>query len=105
MSSQRSLLLKQVTTNQIKFRKSHVRPEIWLYSIFYTFFFFFIVNLACKEYKKQFKQSWGDNMSKAGEPKVKEFDGGDFTRVTFQPDLQKFNMETLDDNTIALLSR
>jgi len=65
----------------------------------------FTVETACKEYKKQFKQSWGDNMSKAGEPKVKEFDGGDFTRVTFQPDLQKFNMETLDDNTIALLSR
>ena len=61
--------------------------------------------LACKEYKKQFKQSWGDNMSKAGEAKIKDFDGGDFTRVTFQPDLAKFNMETLDDDTIAVLSR
>ena len=85
-------------TYQIEFRKSH-KPEIPL------LFLFFFVNLACKEYKKQFKQSWGENMSKAGEPKVKEFDGGDFTRVTFQPDLLKFNMETLDDNTIALLSR
>merc|ERR1712110_375098 len=65
----------------------------------------FTVETACKEYKKQFKQSWGENMSKAGEPKVKEFDGGDFTRVTFQPDLQKFNMEKLDDDTIAVLSR
>ena len=44
-------------------------------------------------------------MSKAGEAKIKDFDGGDFTRVTFQPHLAKFNMETLDDDTIAVLSR
>jgi len=65
----------------------------------------FTVETACKEYKKQFKQSWGENMSKAGEAKIKDFDGGDFTRVTFQPDLAKFNMEKLDDDTIAVLSR
>merc|ERR1719210_1526938 len=65
----------------------------------------FTLETACKENKKQFKQSWADNMGKAGEPKIKEFDSTDFTRVTFQPDLQKFNMETLTDDTIALLSR
>ena len=58
-----------------------------------------------KEYKKQFKQSWADNMSKAGDAKVKDFDGSDFTRVTFQPDLTKFNMESMNDDTVALLSR
>ena len=65
----------------------------------------FILLPACKEYKKQFKQSWCDNMSKAGDAKVKEFDGQDFTRVTFQPDLAKFNMEEMNDDTVALLSR
>lgn len=44
-------------------------------------------------------------MSKAGDAKVKEFDGQDFTRVTFQPDLAKFNMEEMNDDTVALLSR
>ena len=65
----------------------------------------FVVETACKEYKKEFKQAWADNMSKAGEPKIKEFSGEDYTRITFQPDLKKFNMERLDADTIALLSR
>merc|ERR1719210_1958153 len=65
----------------------------------------FTLETACKENKKQFKQSWADNMGKAGEPKIKEFDGQDFTRVTFQPDLAKFNMEEMNDDTFALLSR
>jgi DNA topoisomerase-2 len=39
------------------------------------------------------------------EPKVKEFSGEEFTRITFSPDLAKFNMERLDDDHVALLSR
>ena len=59
----------------------------------------FTVETACKEYGKQFQQSWTNNMSKAGEAKIKDFKGADFTRVTFQPDLEKFNMETMNDDT------
>ena len=44
-------------------------------------------------------------MSKANDPKIKEASGEDFTRVTFYPDLAKFNMERLDNDTVALLSR
>ena len=44
-------------------------------------------------------------MSKTSEPKIKEFSGEEFTRVTFNPDLVKFGMEKLDDDTFALLSR
>jgi len=65
----------------------------------------FTLETACKEYKKDFKQSWANNMSKAGEPKIKEFSGEDYTRVTFYPDLAKFNMTELDKDTVALLSR
>lgn len=65
----------------------------------------FVVETACKEYKKEFKQAWADNMSKASEAKLKEYGGEDFTRITFQPDLDKFNMTSLDKDTIALLSR
>lgn len=65
----------------------------------------FVVETACKEYKKEFKQAWADNMSKSSEAKIKEYGGEDFTRITFQPDLAKFNMTSLDADTIALLSR
>lgn len=65
----------------------------------------FTVETACKQYKKEFKQAWADNMSKASDPKIKEHSGEDFTRITFRPDLAKFNMQTLDPDTVALLSR
>lgn len=44
-------------------------------------------------------------MSKTSEPKIKFFDGDDFTCVTFQPDLAKFKMEKLDRDIVALLTR
>ena len=65
----------------------------------------FSVETSAKQYKKEFKQTWTENMSKAGEPKFKEYPGEDFTRISFQPDLKKFHMETLDEDTIALLTR
>lgn len=65
----------------------------------------FSVETADKKAKKEFKQTWGKNMSKAGEPKIKEFSGEEYTKITFQPDLPKFNMEKLDNDTVALLTR
>ncbi|XP_068431670.1 DNA topoisomerase 2-beta [Clinocottus analis] len=65
----------------------------------------FTVETACKEYRHSFKQTWQNNMSKASEPKIKFFDGEDFTCVTFQPDLSKFQMEKLDKDIVALITR
>ncbi|XP_035780971.1 DNA topoisomerase 2-like [Anopheles albimanus] len=66
----------------------------------------FTVETATKQYKKCFKQTWGDNMAKASEPKIKEdFHGEDYTKITFSPDLTKFKMEKLDDDIVGLLSR
>ncbi|XP_035286809.1 DNA topoisomerase 2-beta isoform X2 [Anguilla anguilla] len=65
----------------------------------------FTVETACKEYKHSFKQTWQNNMTKTSEPRIKFFDGEDFTCVTFQPDLSKFNMEKLDKDILALLTR
>lgn len=50
-------------------------------------------------------QTWQNNMMKSSDPKVKLFDGEDFTCVTFQPDLSKFKMEKLDKDIVALLTR
>lgn len=45
-------------------------------------------------------------MGKVGEPQIKELAGGkDHTCVTFSPDLSKFKMESLDRDTVALLTR
>ena len=65
----------------------------------------FSVETSTKQYKKEFKQTWKDNMSKAEEHKIKDYGGEDFTRITFQPDLKKFHMESLDEDTVALLTR
>ena len=65
----------------------------------------FTVETADKSVKKYFKQTWGANMSKAGDPKVKDFSGDEFTKITFEPDFPKFNMPRLDEDTVSLLSR
>uniref|UniRef100_A0A3Q3NNP3 DNA topoisomerase 2 n=1 Tax=Labrus bergylta TaxID=56723 RepID=A0A3Q3NNP3_9LABR len=73
-----------------------------------------LLNISCSQrgivaFKVQnflFLQStWQNNMSKTAEPKIKFFDGEDFTCVTFQPDLSKFKMEKLDKDIVALLTR
>ncbi|KAG7251676.1 hypothetical protein CRUP_007969 [Coryphaenoides rupestris] len=65
----------------------------------------FTVETSCKEYKRSFKQTWQNNMTKTTDPRIKHFDGDDFTSVTFQPDLSKFNMQKLDKDIVALLTR
>ncbi|XP_019618193.1 PREDICTED: DNA topoisomerase 2-alpha-like isoform X4 [Branchiostoma belcheri] len=65
----------------------------------------FSVETASKEEGKKFKQTWKGNMGKAGEPKITDYHGSDFTCVTFKPDLPKFKMDRLDDDTVALLRR
>ncbi|XP_031441565.1 LOW QUALITY PROTEIN: DNA topoisomerase 2-beta [Clupea harengus] len=65
----------------------------------------FTVETACKEYKHSFKQTWQNNMTKTSDPKIKFFDGDDFTCVTFQPDLTKFKMEKLDKDIVAIMTR
>lgn len=65
----------------------------------------FVVETASRQYKKQFKQTWGDNMTKASEPKIIDFRGDDFTKVTFSPDLAKFKMDSLDEDIVGLMSR
>ncbi|XP_057320672.1 DNA topoisomerase 2 [Microplitis mediator] len=65
----------------------------------------FTVETASREYKRSLKQTWGNNMGKASEPRIKDFFGEDFTKVTFSPDLKKFKMETLDSDIVALMSR
>ncbi|KPP67462.1 DNA topoisomerase 2-alpha-like, partial [Scleropages formosus] len=65
----------------------------------------FTVETSCRDSKKSFKQTWYDNMGRAGDSKIKPFDGEEFTCITFQPDLSKFKMQSLDKDTVALMTR
>jgi len=65
----------------------------------------FTVETATKESKRTFKQVWGANMSKASDPKVKDFSGEEFTKITFSPDLVKFKMDVLDADIVDLFNR
>ncbi|XP_010618301.1 DNA topoisomerase 2-alpha isoform X3 [Fukomys damarensis] len=65
----------------------------------------FTVETASKEYKKMFKQTWRDNMGRAGEMELRPFSGEDYTCITFQPDLSKFKMQSLDKDIVALMVR
>lgn len=44
-------------------------------------------------------------MTKPGEFKIVDYSGTDFTCITFSPDLEKFKMQSLDDDSVALLMR
>ncbi|CAD7667206.1 unnamed protein product [Nyctereutes procyonoides] len=65
----------------------------------------FTVETASREYKKMFKQTWMDNMGRAGEMELRPFNGEDYTCITFQPDLSKFKMQSLDKDIVALMVR
>lgn len=65
----------------------------------------FVLETSTRETKKSFKQVWKNNMSIAEEPEIKDAKDDDFTKVTFVPDLSKFKMTQLDDDTVALLAR
>ncbi|XP_036124257.1 DNA topoisomerase 2-alpha [Molossus molossus] len=65
----------------------------------------FTVETASREYKKMFKQTWMDNMGRAGEMELKPFNGEDYTCITFKPDLSKFKMQSLDKDIVALMVR
>lgn len=65
----------------------------------------FIVETSSKEYKKKFKQTWMENMSKTSEPRIEKSDKDDFTKITFWPDLKKFKMDSLEDDIVALMRR
>jgi DNA topoisomerase II len=68
----------------------------------------FTVETQDSKTKKHYFQEFSKNMSVIGEPQISgdlKYDGIDFTEVTFEPDLKKFKMASLDDDTVALLSK
>eukprot|EP01083_Nonionella_stella_P120972 363075_1 len=65
----------------------------------------FIVETADGKRKKHFKQVFCRNMSSRAKPVITPYDGPDWTRITFKPDLAKFDMEKLDVDIMKLFER
>ena len=54
---------------------------------------------------KRYKQTWTENMTIMGKPKISSSKSSDFTRVTFIPDYKRFEMDGIDDDFEALVKR
>jgi len=66
----------------------------------------FTVETADKNTAQKYKQTWTDNMSKCGKPKItKNSKGEEYTRITFRPDLKRFGMDCIDKDTASLLRK
>ncbi|AFZ79356.1 DNA topoisomerase II, putative [Theileria equi strain WA] len=66
----------------------------------------FTVSVGNKKKRKKFKMTWTDNMTKTqGEPKIVPYQGNDFVKITFIPDYKRFNLTTIDDGTLKLLTK
>ncbi|KAG5720147.1 DNA topoisomerase 2, partial [Termitomyces sp. T112] len=66
----------------------------------------FTIETADKNTQQKYKQTWTNNMSVCGKAKVtKNTKGDEWTRITFRPDLARFGMETIDEDTASLLRK
>lgn len=66
----------------------------------------FTVETADQNTGQLYVQTWTDNMSKVTKPKItKVKNKREYTKVTFQPDLAKFNMDALDEDILSVLRR
>jgi DNA topoisomerase-2 len=66
--------------------------------------------VECSDAKagKQFRQVFSQNMTHRGAPDVKSLSGksgGDYTKISFRPDFNKFGMAGFDSDTLALFTK
>lgn len=66
----------------------------------------FTVETADKNTQQKYKQTWTDNMSTCGKAKItKNPKNEEWTRITFRPDLKRFGMDKIDEDTAGLLRK
>ncbi|CAD6242848.1 unnamed protein product [Miscanthus lutarioriparius] len=66
----------------------------------------FVIETADGRRQKKYKQVFSENMGKKSEPQITKCKQGEnWTRVTFKPDLAKFNMTHLEDDVVALMRK
>ncbi|EGO19472.1 hypothetical protein SERLADRAFT_453445 [Serpula lacrymans var. lacrymans S7.9] len=66
----------------------------------------FTIDTADKNSSQKYKQTWTNNMSNVGKAKItKNSKNEEYTRVTFRPDLKRFGMDSIDEDTVSLLKK
>ncbi|XP_068647207.1 DNA topoisomerase 2-like [Aristolochia californica] len=66
----------------------------------------FIIHTADGKRQKSYKQVFSNNMGNKSEPVITKCKQNDkWTKVTFKPDLAKFNMTHLEDDVVALMKK
>ncbi|KDR64913.1 hypothetical protein GALMADRAFT_149171 [Galerina marginata CBS 339.88] len=66
----------------------------------------FTVETADKNTQQKYKQTWTDNMGKCGKPMItKNPKSEEYTQITFKPDLKRFGMDKIDEDTASLLRK
>ncbi|CAH9108152.1 unnamed protein product [Cuscuta epithymum] len=66
----------------------------------------FVIETADGKRKRMYKQVFGNNMGQKSEPVITTCKASEnWTKVTFKPDLAKFNMVHLEDDVVALMKK
>ena len=66
----------------------------------------FVVETCDGKRQRRYRQVFSKNMSVAGKPVITSCSSSDnWTCITFKPDLPKFGMATLEDDTVALMRK
>ncbi|KAJ7630419.1 DNA topoisomerase II [Roridomyces roridus] len=66
----------------------------------------FTVETADRKNSQKYKQTWTKNMGVCGKAKITSNAKGDeWTKITFRPDLKRFGMDSIDEDTASLLRR
>ncbi|KAJ7139482.1 DNA topoisomerase II [Mycena epipterygia] len=66
----------------------------------------FTVETADKKTSQKYKQTWTNNMGTCGKAKItKNAKGEEWTKISFRPDLKRFGMDRIDEDTASLLRK
>jgi len=65
----------------------------------------FTIETADMTHKKKYSQTFRNNMTVKEEPIITDYTGPDYTCVTFKPDLQRFKMDSLDNDIMGLFMK
>mmetsp|Transcript_18975 Transcript_18975/g.13765 ORF Transcript_18975/g.13765 Transcript_18975/m.13765 type:complete len:192 (+) Transcript_18975:240-815(+) len=66
----------------------------------------FVVETADKKNRKVYSQTWRNNMQRREDPKIKDNEKEEeYTCVTFEPDLERFKMASLDEDIVSLMTK
>ncbi|KAL3537453.1 hypothetical protein ACH5RR_000819 [Cinchona calisaya] len=66
----------------------------------------FVIETANGQRQKKYKQVFSNNMGNKSEPVISKCkESENWTKVTFKPDLAKFNMTHLEDDVVALMKK